>query len=69
MIFYGPECLNRPQKSESMPPKYPRPPRFPEFIMRLFYPKRDAGYLDGDLREIYTDIHEERGRIAALCWY
>ncbi len=52
-----------------MPSKYPRPPRFPEFILRFFYPKRDSGYLDGDLREIYTDIYEERGCIAAACWY
>jgi putative ABC transport system permease protein len=37
--------------------------------MRLFFPRRDSGYLDGDLREIYTDIYEEKGRMAADCWY
>jgi len=52
-----------------MPPKYPKPPRFPEFIMRFSYPKHDCDYLDGDLREIYTDIYEEKGHIAAACWY
>lgn len=52
-----------------MPPEYHRPPRLPEFIMRLFFPRRDSRYLDGDLREIYTDIYEENGRTAADCWY
>jgi putative ABC transport system permease protein len=37
--------------------------------MRLFYPEHDSGYLDGDLREIYTDIYEEKGRAAASAWY
>jgi len=52
-----------------MPSKYPRPPRIPAFILRLFYPNHDSGYLDGDLREIYADIHEEKGRTAAAAWY
>lgn len=54
-----------------MPPKSkcPRPPRLPESLMRFFYPRHDSGYLDGDLREIYTDIYEEKGWIAAGCWY
>lgn len=52
-----------------MPPKYPKPPRFPEVILRFFYPRHDSGYLDGDLREIYTEIYEEKGRIAAVFWY
>ena len=37
--------------------------------MRFFYPQHDSGYLDGDLREIYTEIYEQKGRIAAVCWY
>jgi len=52
-----------------MPSKYPRPPRLPAFIMRLFYPKHDSGYLDGDLNEIYTEIYEEKGRTSAAAWY
>jgi putative ABC transport system permease protein len=52
-----------------MPSKCPRPPRFPEFVMRFFYPKRESAYLDGDLQEIYTDVYEQRGRTAAAFWY
>lgn len=52
-----------------MPLKNPEPPRFPEIILRFFYPRHDSSYLDGDLREIYADIYEEKGPLTATAWY
>lgn len=52
-----------------MPQKHPTPPRVPEFILRFFFPKNDSGYLDGDLREIYSEVYEEKGHLTAVCWY
>ncbi len=52
-----------------MKQKFKKPPITAAWLFQKFLPKPDDVYLKGDFDEIYNDIFQDNGRIAAWFWY